>query len=187
MSVDWYSSGQTSRYSGKKKAEGVLRQGLLGRGVDGGTTVAGTMILAHLAGIDVFATGGIGGVHAGGEFSLDISADLRELGRTQVAVVSSGCKSFLDIPRTLEYLETEGVVVATFTDDSEDKVDFPAFWTRESGVRSPAILRNEREAAAIICRSSFLFLDLQRQCRGRLTSIIRCSRSLVVVSHVPQA
>lgn len=111
------------------------------------------MLLAHLAGIRVFATGGLGGVHRGGELSLDISADLRELGRTPVAVISSGCKSFLDIPRTLEYLETEGVGVATFADGREGEVDFPAFWTRESGVRSPSVVRDEVEAASIICKS----------------------------------
>ena len=66
------------------------------------------MVLAHLAGIKIFATGGLGGVHRGGELSLDISADLTELGRTQMAVFSSGCKSFLDLPRTLEFLETQG-------------------------------------------------------------------------------
>ena len=108
------------------------------------------MVLAHLSGIRVFATGGLGGVHKGGENSLDISADLTELGRTPVAVVSSGCKSFLDIPRTLEYLETQGVGVATFADGRSGEVDFPAFWTRDSGVRSPKTVIDEQEAAAII-------------------------------------
>ena len=96
--------------------------------MNGGTTVSATSVLAHLAGITVFATGGLGGVHKGGENSMDVSADLTELGRTPVAVVCSGCKSFLDIPRTLEYLETQGVGIATFADEGEDKpVDFPAF------------------------------------------------------------
>lgn len=108
------------------------------------------MILAHLAGIKIFATGGLGGVHRGAESSMDISADLTELGRTPVTVISSGCKSFLDIPRTLEYLETEGVGVATFADGRQGKVDFPAFWSRESGVRSPMVIENEIEAAAVI-------------------------------------
>ncbi len=108
------------------------------------------MVLAHLAGIDVFATGGLGGVHSGAESSMDISADLTELGRTGMAVVSSGCKSFLDIPRTLEYLETQGVCVATFADGRDQEVDFPAFWTRNSGCRSPLTIKNEREAAAMI-------------------------------------
>ena len=118
--------------------------------MDGGTTIAATMILAHLAGIKVFATGGLGGVHKGGENSMDISADLTELGRTPVALVSSGCKSFLDIPRTLEYLETQGVGVGTFADGRTEPVEFPAFWTRDSGVPSPTTIRDEAEAAAII-------------------------------------
>lgn len=108
------------------------------------------MVLAHLAGIKVFATGGLGGVHRGAESSMDISADLTELGRTPVAVISSGCKSFLDIPRTLEYLETEGVCVATFADGREGKIDLPAFYSRDSGIRSPMVLKNEEEAAAVI-------------------------------------
>ncbi|CAF9902788.1 MAG: hypothetical protein ALECFALPRED_000019 [Alectoria fallacina] len=108
------------------------------------------MVLAHLAGIKVFATGGLGGVHSGGESSLDVSADLTELGRTRMAVVSSGCKSFLDIPRTLEYLETQGVCVATFSDGRDGEVEFPAFWTRDSGSRSPLTIENEKEAAAMM-------------------------------------
>ena len=108
------------------------------------------MVLAKLAGIDVFATGGLGGVHRGGENSMDISADLTELGRTQMAVIAGGCKSFLDIPRTLEYLETQGVTVGTFADGREGKVDFPAFWTRDSGIRSPLTIEDEEEVAHII-------------------------------------
>ena len=125
-----------------------------GKGLHGGTTIAGTMVLAHLAGIKVFATGGLGGVHRGGEVSMDISADLTELGRTPVTVISSGCKSFLDIPRTLEYLETEGVVVGTFADGREGAVDFPAFFSRDSGVRSPKVIYDEKDAAAIIFAQS---------------------------------
>lgn len=121
-----------------------------GRRYNGGTTVSGTMILAAAAGIKVFATGGLGGVHRGAENSMDISADLTELGRTPVAVISSGCKSFLDIGRTLEYLETEGVPVATFADGRSGAVDFPAFWTRESGIKSPMVLPDEKTAAAVI-------------------------------------
>lgn len=124
--------------------------GLRGRKLNGGTTISGTMVLAHLAGIKVFATGGLGGVHRGGENTMDISADLTELGRTPVAVVSSGCKSFLDIPRTLEYLETQGVGVATFADGREGEVDFPAFFSRDSGVKSPQTLQTEADAAAIV-------------------------------------
>lgn len=127
---------------------GVKRDG---KSFNGGTTVAATMILAAKAGIRVFATGGLGGVHRGGEDSLDVSADLNELGRTNVAVVASGCKSFLDVRRTLEYLETQGVGVATFADGRTGQtVEFPAFWARESGVRSPMVVGDEGEAAAMI-------------------------------------
>jgi pseudouridine-5'-phosphate glycosidase len=98
----------------------------------GATTVAGTMIAAEMAGIHVFVTGGIGGVHRGAETSFDVSADLSELGRTPVTVVCAGVKSILDIPKTLEVLETQGVpVVALGTDE------FPAFFTPHSGVRAP--------------------------------------------------
>ncbi|KAI0594310.1 Indigoidine synthase A like protein-domain-containing protein [Biscogniauxia sp. FL1348] len=123
--------------------------GSLGHKINGGTTIAGTMILARLAGIRVFGTGGLGGVHRGGHESFDISADLTELGRTRMAVISSGCKGFLDIPRTLEYLETQGVHVATFTDGRTSNVDFPAFWARDSGIKSPSVVNDEEEAAAI--------------------------------------
>ncbi|KAL8999200.1 MAG: hypothetical protein Q9169_001865 [Polycauliona sp. 2 TL-2023] len=133
--------------------------GLMQRKLNGGTTVAGTMVLAHLAGIKVFATGGLGGVHRGAENSMDISADLTELGRTPVTVISSGCKSFLDIPRTLEYLETQGVGVGTFADGREGKVDFPAFWTRESGIPSPTVIEDERTAAAVITAQRSLSLS----------------------------
>ena len=95
---------------------------------DGATTVAGTMIVAAMAGIKVFVTGGIGGVHRGAGESFDISADLEELKNTDVAVVCAGCKSILDIPATLEYLETAGVPVITYASD-----DFPAFYSRKSG------------------------------------------------------
>lgn len=112
------------------------------------------MILAHLAGIKVFATGGLGGVHQGGQDSLDISADLTELGRTPVAVISAGCKSFLDLPRTLEYLETQGVGIGTFADGREGSVDLPAFYVRDSGIKSPRTIKDEKEAAAIIYAQS---------------------------------
>ncbi|KAL4974501.1 Indigoidine synthase A like protein-domain-containing protein [Aspergillus desertorum] len=133
--------------------------GMAGKPLHGGTTVSGTMVLAHLAGIKVFGTGGLGGVHRGAESSMDISADLTELGRTPVAVVSSGCKSFLDIPRTLEYLETEGVCVGTFADGRQGPVDIPAFFSRDSGIKSPKIIENEAEAAAIIYAQSRLPLS----------------------------
>ncbi|EGE77721.1 serine/threonine protein kinase [Blastomyces dermatitidis ATCC 18188] len=130
--------------------------GLSGKKMNGGTTIAGTMVLAHTAGIKVFATGGLGGVHRGGQNSMDISADLTELGRTPVALISSGCKSFLDIQRTLEYLETEGVLVGAFADGREGNVDFPAFYTRNSGIRAPKVIHDEAEAAAIIYAQSRL-------------------------------
>ena len=95
---------------------------------DGGTTVAATMICAKMAGISVFVTGGIGGVHRGGEITMDISGDLVELSRTNVAVVCAGTKSILDIPLTLEYLETQGVPVIGYRTD-----EFPAFYTTTSG------------------------------------------------------
>ncbi len=98
----------------------------------GGTTVAATMIAAHLAGIRVFATGGIGGVHKGAESSFDISADLDELARTPVIVVSAGAKAILDIPKTLEVLETRGVPVVGYGADV-----MPAFWSRHSGFPAP--------------------------------------------------
>ena len=96
--------------------------------LDGATTVASTMIIARLAGIRIFSTGGIGGVHRGAESSFDISADLEELGRTDVAVVCAGVKSILDIPLTLEYLETKGVPVVGYQTE-----ELPAFYTRKSG------------------------------------------------------
>jgi pseudouridine-5'-phosphate glycosidase len=103
----------------------------------GATTVAATMIAAERAGIKVFATGGIGGVHRGAEDSFDVSADLEELGRTGVIVVCAGAKAILDIPKTLEVLETAGVPVVTY--ESEE---FPAFWSRSSGLRSPLTLNS---------------------------------------------
>ncbi|HWC98908.1 MAG TPA: pseudouridine-5'-phosphate glycosidase [Candidatus Sulfopaludibacter sp.] len=98
----------------------------------GATTVAATMICAHLAGIRVFATGGIGGVHRGAESTFDISADLEELSRTPVAVVCAGAKALLDLPKTLEYLETRGVPVIGYR-----TTQFPAFWSRSSGLPVP--------------------------------------------------
>lgn len=111
---------------------------------NGATTVAGTMVCAAEAGIPVMATGGIGGVHRGGETSLDISADLEELARTPVAVVCSGAKSILDIARTLEFLETKGVPVAGFATDA-----FPAFFSRDSGLTVPLRVDSPRDAARL--------------------------------------
>ncbi|MFM7402002.1 MAG: pseudouridine-5'-phosphate glycosidase [Bacteroidota bacterium] len=101
---------------------------LVSKGMHGATTVASTMIIARLAGIRVFATGGIGGVHRGAALTMDISADLQELAQTPVAVVSAGAKSILDLGLTLEYLETHGVPVIGFGTS-----EFPAFYTRRSG------------------------------------------------------
>jgi pseudouridine-5'-phosphate glycosidase len=101
-------------------------------GRTGATTVAATMIAARLAGIDVFATGGIGGVHRGAETSFDISADLAELAQTAVTVVCAGAKAILDIPKTLEVLETYGVPVIAY-----GQAEFPAFWARASGQAAP--------------------------------------------------
>ncbi|XP_054689070.1 uncharacterized protein LOC129209141 isoform X2 [Grus americana] len=128
---------------------------VLSQGLSGGTTVSGTMIAAHKAGIPVFVTGGIGGVHRGGENSLDVSADLTELGRTPVAVVSAGVKSILDIGRTLEYLETQGVCVAAFGESRE----FPAFFSRQSGFQAPYHVRDEEEAAELIASTLGLGLS----------------------------
>ncbi|KAL3282123.1 hypothetical protein HHI36_005320 [Cryptolaemus montrouzieri] len=122
---------------------------------NGGTTVSGTLIVANKIGIPIFATGGIGGVHREGETTFDISADLIELGKSQVAVVSSGVKSILDIPKTLEYLETQGVFVATYGATK----DFPAFYSRKSGCQAPYSIPNATEAARII--SSTRNMNLQ--------------------------
>jgi pseudouridine-5'-phosphate glycosidase len=111
----------------------------------GATTVAATMICAHLAGIEVFVTGGIGGVHRGAETSFDISADLQELAHTSVAVVCAGVKSILDIGLTLEYLETHGVPVV-----SVGQPGFPAFFTRESGFQADFQLDTPAEQADFI-------------------------------------
>ncbi len=115
----------------------------LATGRTGATTVAATMICARLAGIDVFATGGIGGVHRGAESSFDISADLRELSATPVSVVSAGAKAILDLPKTLEVLETLGVPVIAV-----GQSEFPAFWSRSSGLPAPLRLDTARELAA---------------------------------------
>ena len=127
------------------KAIKVSRRDLasaLVRQQNGGTTVSGTMICAHKAGIRVFVTGGIGGVHRDFEQTLDVSADLEELSRTQVAVVCAGVKSILDIPRTLEYLETKGVPVLGFGCD-----EFPAFYTPFSGIKAPLRMNLPEETA----------------------------------------
>jgi pseudouridine-5'-phosphate glycosidase len=116
---------------------------VVGRGEDGATTVASTMMAAHMAGIRVFATGGIGGVHRGHPF--DVSADLLELGRTPVTVVCAGAKAILDLPLTLEVLETQGVPVIGYGTD-----EFPAFYSRSSGLPIDARCDTPEAAAAIV-------------------------------------
>ncbi len=111
-------------------------------GGTGATTVAATMIAAHVAHIEVFATGGIGGVHKGAEASFDISADLHELAETPVTVVAAGAKAILDIPKTLEVLETLGVPVIAYRQDM-----FPAFWTQSSGIAAPIRMDDPRTIA----------------------------------------
>eukprot|EP00045_Choanoeca_perplexa_P019422 m.2803 g.2803 ORF g.2803 m.2803 type:complete len:666 (-) comp4099_c0_seq1:969-2966(-) len=126
---------------------------LAARGL-GSTTVAATMLACHHVGIDIFATGGIGGVHREGQDSMDISADLMELGKTRVGVVCAGVKSILDIPRTLEVLETQGVLVATVG----SQLEFPAFFSRRSGSNSVAAL-SEEECAETLAIQAELQLD----------------------------
>ncbi|KAI7851035.1 Indigoidine synthase A family protein [Circinella umbellata] len=121
----------------------------------GATTVASTMILARAAGIPVFVTGGIGGVHRGADQSFDISADLTELGKTPVAVICAGVKSILDVEKTLEVLETQGVSVTTIGKSQR----FPAFYTPDSGFDSPSRVDNPSEAANIIFANHTLELN----------------------------
>ncbi len=114
----------------------------MARGQTGATTVAATMIAARAAGIGVFATGGIGGVHRGAELSFDISADLQELAQTPVTVVAAGAKAILDLPKTLEVLETLGVPVLCYRSDA-----FPAFWMTDSGLPAPVRVESAAEIA----------------------------------------
>ncbi|AOZ69476.1 pseudouridine-5-phosphate glycosidase [Rhodobacter xanthinilyticus] len=131
------------------QAQGVMKLSradlavCLAANATGATTVAATMICAALAGIAVFATGGIGGVHRGAEASFDISADLAELGLTPVTVVAAGAKAILDLPKTLEVLETNGVPVIAYGQD-----EFPAFWSRSSGLKAPLRADTAAEIAA---------------------------------------
>ena len=135
------------------QAEGVAKisradfAACMASGGTGATTVAATMIAARLAGISVFATGGIGGVHKGAETSFDISADLLELAQTAVTVVAAGAKAILDVPKTLEVLETQGVPVIAYGQDS-----FPAFWSATSDLSAPLRM----DSAADIARAHFL-------------------------------
>jgi len=118
---------------------------IVAKGLDGATTVASTMVIADLAGIRVFATGGVGGVHRGGENTMDISADLEELSNTSVAVVCAGVKSILDLGLTLEYLETKGVMVLGNETD-----ELPAFYTRKSGFKVDYKVDSPKEFAQIL-------------------------------------
>lgn len=129
-------------------AEGILKLSradlayAVAAGRDGATTVSATMLCAHLAGIAVFATGGIGGVHRGAAQSMDVSADLDELARTPVAVVCAGAKALLDLPKTLEALETRGVPVIGYR-----TAEFPAFWSARSGLALSMRLDSPEEIA----------------------------------------
>jgi len=137
---------ELERLATQERVRKVSRRDLpiaVARGEDGATTVAATMYVAALAGIEVMATGGIGGVHRGQPF--DISADLPELAQTRVAVVCSGAKSILDLPLTLEWLETHGVPILGYRTD-----EFPAFYSRESGLPVDARVDTPAEAARII-------------------------------------
>ncbi|SHF31007.1 pseudouridine-5'-phosphate glycosidase [Caloramator proteoclasticus] len=137
-------------YLGKKGREivKVSRRDIpyiVAKGIDGATTVASTMIIASLAGIRVFATGGIGGVHRGAQETFDISADLQELANTNVAVVCAGAKSILDLGLTLEYLETFGVPVVGYKTE-----ELPAFYTRKSGFKVDYRLDTPEEIAKML-------------------------------------
>lgn len=133
------------------KAENVVKTSrrdipfIVSKGIDGATTVASTMIIAELAGIKIFATGGIGGVHRGAEETFDISADLQELANTNVAVICAGVKSILDIGLTLEYLETYGVPVVGYKTE-----EMPAFYTRKSGFKVDYKVDSAKELAGAL-------------------------------------
>ncbi|MBR3136687.1 MAG: pseudouridine-5'-phosphate glycosidase [Clostridia bacterium] len=127
---------------------------LLAKGMDGATTVAATMIIAHMAGIKIFATGGIGGVHRNGQDTMDVSADLDELGKTPVCVVCAGAKAILDLPRTMEYLETKGVPVIGFGTD-----ELPAFYTAKSGIPLTWRVDDPKEVANAIHAAEKLGYD----------------------------
>jgi pseudouridine-5'-phosphate glycosidase len=142
------------------QAEGVMkcsRRDLpfaMARNLNGATTVAATMIIAHLAGIRIFATGGIGGVHRGAENTFDISADLTEFAKTPVAVVSAGAKAILDLPKTLEYLETQGVAVIGYQTS-----EMPAFYSRSCGLPLPLSMETPDEIAAYLNAQKLLGLN----------------------------
>jgi pseudouridine-5'-phosphate glycosidase len=131
------------------------------------------LICAQLAGIRVFATGGIGGVHRGAETSFDISADLEELARTPVAVVSAGAKALLDLPKTLEVLETRGVPVIGYRTD-----EFPAFWSRESGLKTPLRMDSADDIARFLATKREMGLEAALICNPcRRDTFQRCAGS----------
>ena len=137
-------------YLGKKglavtKASRRDLAALVAKGADGATTVTTTMMIAHMAGIPIFATGGVGGVHRGAETTMDVSADLQELAQTGVTVVCAGAKAILDLKRTLEYLETHGVPVLGYQTE-----ELPAFYTRTSGLKVDYRVDSPEELARII-------------------------------------
>ena len=127
---------------------------IMATGSWGATTVATTMILAALGGVEFFVTGGIGGVHRGAELTFDVSADLEELARTNVTVICAGAKAILDLPKTLEVLETKGVPVLGY-----QTAELPAFYTRTSGLKVDYALKDAKEAAAVIHAKRDLGLD----------------------------
>lgn len=139
---------QIEEFGKRKGVEKVSRRDLpivIANKLWGATTVAATMILAERAGIEVFVTGGVGGAHREAQQTFDISADLEELGKTNVTVVSAGVKAILDLPLTLEILETKGVLVLTYKTD-----EFPDFYTRKSGIKAERIVNSPLEVAKII-------------------------------------
>jgi pseudouridylate synthase len=151
---------------GVVKASGRDLAAVMARKGAAGTTVSATMRAAALAGIDIFATGGVGGVHRGAEESFDISADLTELGRTETAVVCAGVKSILDIPKTLEFLETQRVPVYAYRSD-----DFPAFYTRSSGLKADHRFEAPEEIARAI----------------RLHKALGTGTGIVIANPIPEA
>ncbi|XP_043283862.1 pseudouridine-metabolizing bifunctional protein C1861.05 [Venturia canescens] len=152
----------TSDLGEKEKTTKCSRRDIstvISRKLNGGTTVGGTMTIARMAKIPIMATGGIGGVHRGAEINFDVSSDLTELGRNRVAVVCAGVKAILDIPKTLEYLETQGVPVATIGQSD----NFPAFYCRETSrnnpVKSPSRVSDIEEAAKLLRHQEILELE----------------------------
>lgn len=138
--IVFFAENRTIRKCSRRDVAPVLAMGL-----DGATTVATTMMFAEMAGIKIFATGGVGGVHVHGEDTMDVSADLEELSQTNVNVICAGVKSILDIPRTKEYLETNGVTILGYQTEA-----FPDFYTRDSGEKVDYKLDTPEEIAKII-------------------------------------